>query len=38
LAARPKNARWRARLAPLLDDSDKRVRFRAATVYLRVNR
>lgn len=38
LAARPRNTRWRNRLAPLLDDSDKRVRFRAATVYLRINR
>ena len=38
LVARPQNARWRSRLAPMIDDSNKKVRFRAAAVYLRVNR
>lgn len=38
LVARPENARWRTRLIPLIDDSSKKVRFRAASVYLRVNR
>jgi len=38
LTARTQNARWRPRLTPLLDDSNKKVRFRAASVYLRVNR
>jgi HEAT repeat protein len=38
LAARPQNARWRPRLAAMLDDTNRKVRFRAAAVYLRVNR
>ena len=38
LTTRPKNAGWRPRLIPLLDDSNKKVRFRAAAVYLRANR
>jgi HEAT repeat protein len=38
LVARPQNARWRPRLIPALDDSNKKVRFRAAAVFLRVNR
>jgi len=38
LTARPQNARWRPRLTPLLDDPNKKVHFRAAAVYLRVNR
>jgi len=38
LVTRPQNARWRPRLTPLLDDSNKKVRFRAAAVFLRVNR
>ena len=38
LVTRPGNVRWRTKLAPLLDDSNKKVRFRAAAVYLRVNR
>lgn len=38
LVARRENARWRTRLIPLIDDSSKKVRFRAASVYLRVNR
>ena len=38
LVARPQNVRWRSRLAPMIDDSNKKVRFRAAAVYLRVNR
>jgi HEAT repeat protein len=38
LVARPQNARWRPRLASMIDDSNKKVRFRAAAVYLRVNR
>ena len=38
LTARPQNAGWRPRLIPLLDDSNKKVRFRAAAVYLRANR
>ena len=38
LAARPGNTRLRNRLIPLLDDSSKKVRFRAAAVYLRGNR
>jgi HEAT repeat protein len=38
LTVRPQNAQWRTRLTPLLDDSNKKVRFRAAAIYLRVNR
>jgi HEAT repeat protein len=38
LVVRPQNARWRNRLIPLIDDSSKKVRFRAASAYLRVNR
>jgi HEAT repeat protein len=38
LVVRPQNARWRPRLTPAVDDSNKKVRFRAAAVYLRVNR
>lgn len=38
LAARRENARWRTRLIPLIDDSSKKVRFRAAVVYLRLSR
>lgn len=38
LVARPQNDRWRPRLIPALDDSNKKVRFRAAAVYLRVHR
>lgn len=38
LVTRPRNVGWRTRLAPMLDDSNKKVRFRAAAVYLRVNR
>ncbi len=38
LVTRPGNVRWRTKLAPLLNDSNKKVRFRAAAVYLRVNR
>jgi HEAT repeat protein len=38
LVTRPQNARWRPRLASMVDDSNKKVRFRAAAVYLRVNR
>jgi hypothetical protein len=37
LVTRPKNARWRPRLIPLIDDSSKKVRYRASAVYLRVN-
>jgi HEAT repeat protein len=35
LVARPQNAEWRPRLIPALDDSNKKVRVRAAAVYLR---
>lgn len=38
LAIRPQNALWRDRLIALTDDSSKKVRFRAAAVYLRVTR
>jgi HEAT repeat protein len=38
LTARPQNALWLPRLLPALDDTNKKVRFRAAAVYLRVNR
>jgi HEAT repeat protein len=38
LTIRPQNARLRTRLTPMLDDSNKKVRFRAAAVYLRVGR
>ena len=38
LVTRPKNIAWKTHLTPLLDDSNKKVRFRAAAVYLRVNR
>jgi len=38
LVTRPRNAMWRARLTAMLDDPNKKVRFRAATVYLRFNR
>jgi HEAT repeat protein len=38
LATRPGNARLQTRVIPLLDDSSKKVRFRAAAVYLRMNR
>ncbi|MCU1338706.1 MAG: lyase domain protein repeat-containing protein [Bryobacterales bacterium] len=38
LVTRPGNAHLQTRLIPLLDDSSKKVRFRAAAAYLRVNR
>jgi HEAT repeat protein len=38
LTVRPQNALWRNRLVPLIDDNSKKVRFRAAAVYLRVGR
>jgi len=38
LVARPQNARWQPRLIPALDDTNKKVRYRAAAIYLRVNR
>jgi len=38
LTVRPQNALWRNRLVPLIDDTSKKVRFRAAAVYLRVTR
>jgi HEAT repeat protein len=38
LVAQPQNARWRPRLLPALDDLNKKVRFRAAAIYLRVTR
>ena len=37
LTARPENVRWRSRLIPLMDDTSRKVRFRAAGVYLRSN-
>jgi HEAT repeat protein len=37
LTTRPENLRWRSRLIPLMDDTSKKVRFRAAAVYLRSN-
>jgi len=38
LIARPQNALWRTRLLPALHDTNKKVRFRAAAVYLRFSR
>jgi len=38
LTARPENVRWRPRMIPAIDDSNKKVRFRAAAVYLRFSR
>ncbi len=38
LVARPQNARWRPQLIPALDDTNKKVRYRAAAIYLRVSR
>ena len=38
LVARPQNARWQPRLIPAFDDTNKKVRYRAAAIYLRVNR
>jgi HEAT repeat protein len=38
LATRPENIKSRPRLVAALDDSNKKVRFRAAAVYLRLNR
>jgi len=38
LVAQPQNVRWRPRLIPAIDDTNKKVRFRAAAVYLRVSR
>jgi len=38
LVAQPQNVRWRSRLIPAIDDTNKKVRFRAAAVYLRVTR
>ena len=38
VASRPENVRWRNRLIPLMDDTNKKVRFRAAAVYLRITR
>jgi HEAT repeat protein len=38
LTARPENVRWRPRLIPAIDDSNKKVRYRAAAVYLRFSR
>jgi len=38
LVAQPQNVRWRPRLIPAIDDTNKKVRFRAAAVYLRVTR
>lgn len=38
VASRPENVRWRNRLIPLMDDANKKVRFRAAAVYLRITR
>jgi HEAT repeat protein len=38
LVARPQNVRWQPKLIPALDDTNKKVRYRAAAIYLRVNR
>jgi len=38
LIARPQYALWRTRLLPALHDTNKKVRFRAAAVYLRFSR
>jgi len=37
LTIKPENARWRPRLVKLLDDSNRKVRYRAAAVHLRLN-